>query len=172
MTGSLPASGALTFDMLNTYAGLASGTSVALGGALARLYAGKLSAGSQISASDLYGHGVDYTLSLASPYGDGVYTPPLLLSSYFMASQIPDGNQFFVTGHVVASWNPTNTNPTVTFIKGTAASFNFTRNDRKRYNFTIIYDGADTVKGYGYYSGDSTSFPNGTVYLDEVSLIP
>lgn len=171
MSGSLPASGAITFNMFNTYAGIASGSQVSLGG-LGRYYAGKLSAGSQVSVSDTYGHGVDYTLSLVSANGNGVYTPPLLLSSYFIAGQLPTGNQFFVTGTVSASWNPDNTNPTVTFIKGTAASFNFTRNDRKRYNFTIIYDGADTVLGYGFYSGDSTSFPNGTVSLDRVRLIP
>lgn len=171
MSGSLPASGAISFDMLNTYADLASGSQIGLNGALPRLYAGKLTADSAISISDVYSLGVVYTLTLASPYGNGVYTPDLLLNSYFAAAQLPTGGQFFVDARCVANWTPDNPTPTVSFIKGTAATFTYSKNFRKSYNMQVIYDGGNIVKAYGYYSGQSTSSPNGTVYLDEVRLI-
>lgn len=171
MSGSLPASGAITFNNLNTYADLASGTQIALGGSLARFYAGKLTADSAISMSDMYSRGVVYPLTLASANGNGVYTPDLLLNSYFAAAQLPTGGQFFVDARCVATWTPDNPTPTVSFIKGTAATFTYSKSYRKSYNMQVIYDGGNIVKAYGYYSGDATSFPNGTVYLDEVRLI-
>lgn len=171
MPGSLPASGAITMDMLNTYGGFASGAQVALGGALARLYAGKLTADTAISLSDMYSRGVDYTLTLTSPYGSNVYTPDLLLDAYFVAAQLPTGNQFFVTARTTGSWTPDNPNPTVTFVKGTAATFTYSKSYRKSYNLQVIYDGGNIVKARGYYSGDPTSFPDGTVYLDRVRII-
>lgn len=170
MAGSLPASGTLTFDMLNTYADIASGTSISLGGALARLYAGKTTGGA-VSMSDMYSRGVVYPLTLASANGNGVYTPDLLLDSYFAAAQLPTGGQFFVDARCVATWTPDNPTPTASFIKGTAATYTYPKSYRKSYNMQVIYDGGNIVKAYGYYSGDSTSFPNGTVYLDEVRLI-
>lgn len=171
MPGNLPASGALTMDMLNTYAGFASGTQVALGGSLARLYAGKLTTDSAISMNDLYGRGVDFTLTLASSFGNNVYTPYLYLDSYFTADQLPTGGQFFVTARCVANWTPDNPNPTVTFTKGTAATFTYPKSNRKSYNLQVIYDGANSVRARGYYSGDPTDFPNGTVYLDRVRIV-
>lgn len=172
MPGSLPASGAITMDMLNTYAGFASGTQVALGGALARLYAGKLTADTAISMSDLYSRGVDFTLTLASTIGNGVSTPNLLLDSYFAAAQLPTNNQFFVTALCSdVGWAPDDPNPTVTFNKGTAATYTYSKSYRKSYNMQIIYDGANTVHGYGFYSGDPTNFPNGKVTLTNVRII-
>lgn len=172
MAGKLPASGALTMNMLNTYAGIASATTVDLNSALARLYAGKTTAGSAVAMSDMYDHGVDFTLSLASAIGDGVSTPDLLLNSYFTSDQLPTGNNFYVTALCTdASWTPDEPNPTVTFVKGTAATFTYSKNYRKSYNMQIIYNGANRVHGYGYYSGDPTSFPNGKVTLTRVKLI-
>lgn len=171
MSGSLPASGALTLNMVNTYSGVASGTQVALGGARARLFAGKLTPGSAVSMNDMYNHGIDYTLTLVSPYGNGVVTPDLLLNSYFTTGQLPSGNPFYVTARVAATWNPDDTNPTCTFTKGIAANYVYTRNDRKRYNLQVNYDGVNTIYARGYYTGDSTNFPNGTVYLDRVRLL-
>lgn len=172
MAGSLPASGAITFDMLNTYAGLASGSQIALGGALARLYAGKLTTNSAISMSDMYSQGVDFALSLASSIGNGVSTPNLLLSSYFDAGQLPAGSNFYVTALCTdAYWPPDNVNPTVTFVKGSPGQFTYSKSYRKSYNMQVNYDGADTVYGYGFYSGDSTSFPNGKVTLTAVRII-
>lgn len=172
MPGSLPASGAITFDNLNTYAGVTTGAQISLDDVIPRTFAAKLASGTAIAMSDMYSKGIDFTLALESPYGNGVSTPNLLLSSYFSTAQLPIGNNFYVTALCTdTGWVPDNPNPTVTFNKGTVAQFTYSKSFRKSYNMRIYYDGADTVYGYGFYSGDSTNFPNGKVTLTNVRLV-
>jgi hypothetical protein len=56
----------------------------------------------------------------------------------------------------------------VSFTVGTAKSTNTPQLHSKQYIMKIAYNGASTITLSGYYSGSSTNYPNGGVYLQGI----
>lgn len=109
-----------------------------------------------------------------SPLGNGVSTPTVSLHLYFYQSQLYTGKQFTMTGKVLdvpgAGWSIGSTY-TSTFTYGTAGNQTIPTNASKQFYIRNYYDGASSVYVYGFYSGDPTSFRNGSVALINLSLV-
>jgi len=106
-----------------------------------------------------------------SPYGSGVYSQPLTLSNYFSTNVLPNGAQFTVTGQILeTSWGY-NSPYTWTLTRGTDQITSTTPYAfRKQFFMRAEYAG-DVVRMYGFYSGDSTSFPNGRVTIIAINIV-
>lgn len=106
-----------------------------------------------------------------SPYGSGVYSQPLTLSNYFSTNVLPNGAQFTVTGQILeTSWGY-NSPFTWTLTRGTNQVTSTTPYAfRKQFFMRAEYAG-DDIRMYGFYSGDSTSFPNGRVTIIAINIV-
>lgn len=106
----------------------------------------------------------------ATGFDNPVQTVNINLYNFFTPSQLFTGRQFTMTGKSLAGWqSPTLITSTFTF--GTAGSATSPRTYRKMFFVQNVYDGNQTIYVYGYYSGDSTSSPRGTVTLSALSLV-
>ena len=174
--GRLQASGPISFNDINLNVTAPSGTSIGLNETIPRAFAGARTAGSAVSLGSMYNRAVKYILSpyVSSPVGNGVTTATLTLNngSYFDASQVPTGSAMIITTLIdVSVWSTINPNPTYTFTMGTSSSpqTGGTGGSKNWYMQTIF--GGTNVRAYGYYSGSSTSFPNGRTNITVLSLI-
>jgi len=105
-----------------------------------------------------------------SPRGNGVYSQPLTIRDYFSVGQLPNGSTFTVTLQTYDtgwaynspwSWQLTAGTDTVT---GTNP-----RGFRKMFFMRAEYI-SGVLRGFGYYDGDSTSFPDGRVTIIGISI--
>lgn len=111
------------------------------------------------------------TSEFLSPYGNGVYSQPLTLRDYFSTNILPNGSQFTVTGDIVnASWDY-NSPYTWTLTAGTDQITSSTpyANNKQFYMRAEYVSGV--IRMYGYYSGESTSYPNGQVTIINIALV-
>lgn len=113
------------------------------------------------------------TGSYVGPYGNGVSTPILNVRTFFSAGQLAAGNTFTITGAIIAgSWvGAANTPFTATFSYGSASTQQSGGIGSKSLYQQLIYNGGDNVYGYLFYSGKSTSFPNGQQSLINITLV-
>lgn len=188
MSGVMPA-GQKAFSNINTVAGFPATNQINLG-SLAAQYLGKVPGLTWVRMSDMSGRGLiigevlpdgstaNSPINIQSPTGSSVVSPWLDLNTAFGSgtwANVPNGNGFLVSSRVVATWansSFSDTTPTYIFQKGVSGSAQ-TGGDTgdKDYYMITEYDALNNrVRVQGYYSGSSTSFPNGTVYIDRVSL--
>lgn len=172
MAGYLPSSGAISFNDISLIGDFASGSQRSLNDTVSRRLVGNTSG--DVAVGSMYGRGVILNVNLASAFGNGVFSPSFSFSTSLpQFLSLPDGTQFFVQSLVTASWATINTNPTYTFTKGNTSTFTTggSGGSKNYYMQTTYNAGNQTVYAYGYYSGESTSFPNGTVTIQVVKLI-
>lgn len=103
-------------------------------------------------------------------YANPVQTVNVNLYSFFTPSQLFTGRQFTMTGKTLAGWQSPIT-LTSTFTFGTAGTQTCSRIASKQFFVRNVYDGNQTVYVYGFYSGDGTTVPKGTVTLTNLSLV-
>jgi len=171
MAGYLQSSGPISFNDISLIGDFASGSQRSLNDEVSRRLVGNTSG--DVSIGSMYGRGVTLNVNLTSSFGSGVTTPSFVFSGQFpQFSSLPAGTEFKVRSYVTANWADQNTNPLYTFNKGTYTSSTAGGTGGSKNFYMITYYAAgDTVYAYGYYSGGSTNFPNGTVYIQTVSLL-
>ena len=194
MSGVMPA-GQKSFSNINTVAGQPSTNQVNLGSTAAQ-YLGKVPTTTWVRMSDMSNRGLiigqvmttgstaNSPIGIQSPFGESVTSGYLDLNTAFGSgtwANVPNGSTFYAQARVVATWataNPPttpadNTNRTHAFTKGVSASPQHGGSGSDK-NWYIVceYDAPNNrIRVYGYYSGDSTSFKNGQVWLDRVALV-
>lgn len=106
----------------------------------------------------------------ASPYGNGVYSQPLTVRDYFTPGQLPSGNVFTVTAQTYNSGWAVNSpwSWQLTYGTDTTTGSNPYGSSKQFYMRLEFYSGV--VRAYGYYSGSSTSNPNGQVTIIGISV--
>lgn len=105
-----------------------------------------------------------------SARGNGVYSLPLTIRDYFSVGQLPNGQTFTVTLQTYdtgwaynSPWSWTLTAGTDTITEPNPRGF------RKQFFMRAEYQ-SGVLRGYGFYSGDSTSFPDGRVTIVGISI--
>ena len=104
---------------------------------------------------------------LKTPYGSNVYS-----ISYNIAQHLRNptsGKQFYICASLSnsTSWKQF-PHLTSLFTYGTPKTATAWYVASKQFYIQIIYAGGSTVQLRGYYSGDSTNYPNGQVYLSGI----
>lgn len=132
--------------------------------------------GGAVSLGDGYGESLYHNFSdstFISAYGSGVYSQPLTVSNYFSTGQLAAGSTFRVTGKILNSSWIYNSPYSWDITKGTSVTTSSTPYAfRKQFYMRAEYNGStDVLRIYGYYSGDSTSFPNGQVTISKIEII-
>ena len=106
-----------------------------------------------------------------SPFGNGVYSQPLTVADYFSLNVLPNGSQFRVTGDIVnATWD-FNSPYSWILTKGTDVTTSSTPYANNKQFFMRAEYYSDVLRMYGFYSGGSTSFPNGQVTITKIELL-
>lgn len=176
MAGRLQSSGAISFNDINLKRGFASGTAISLNDSVPRAFGGARTSGTTISMSNMYNRAITLDISVASAYGNGVSTATLTLNdgSYFESGQVPTGSAMYITSYtdtIGGAWVDPPFSVTHTFTMGTALTTQHGgTSGNKDYYIQTIFNGIQ-VYCYGYYSGASTSNPNGQVSLTQLSLV-
>jgi hypothetical protein len=115
------------------------------------------------------------TGSYVGDYGNGVYTPILNVRTFFTSGQLSTGNTFTITGEIIkGTWiGPGNTPFTASFAYGSAATAQSGGIGNKSMYQQLIYNGADNIQGYLFYSGNSTGSgkTNGQQSLTNITLV-
>lgn len=175
----LPTSGAISFSQLQAEIG--GGMPILLsayyrGGALLPVNAdpnAQVPLSGTVSLSQFYGLPIAPVLSptaYMSACDSEVSTPVLDLSQFLPASKRVPGAVFYVTTKL-SSCTAWIQYPTLvgTFIYGTWGSVQSPWVAGKQFYMRITYDGANAVQGHGWYAGNSTNYPQGQLYIHQVS---
>jgi hypothetical protein len=105
-----------------------------------------------------------------SAYGSGVYSQPLTVRDYFTEGQLPNGATFIVTGKILDTGWGYNSPYSWTLTYGTDTTTGTTPYAyRKQFYMRAVFS-SGIVQMYGFYSGDSTSSPNGRVTISAIAL--
>jgi len=108
-----------------------------------------------------------------SAYGSSVYSQPLTVYNYFSTGQLSAGSTFRVTGKILNTSWAYNSPYSWDITKGTSVVTSSTPYaNNKQFYMRAEYDGTtDVLRMYGYYSGSSTSFPDGQVTISKIEIL-
>lgn len=107
--------------------------------------------------------------SFVSPCGSGVYTPVFNLPDWISPELLYAGKSFTVITKLrsCTAWNQypvltaNLTYGSSTYVQSPAIA-------GKQWYMRIIYTSPNTIQGYGFYSGSSTNYPTGGLYISDV----
>ena len=177
MAGRLPSSGAISISDINANIGLSTTRRTNMNENHVRAFCGNRTNGSQTSLGNARGRGVTFTGTLSrSGYSTSVTVPTVPLSRYFHTSQLTTGFPLYTTMNVDVPptwWASINNPRNMTSTLGTSSSRTGggTGGSKNYYSVQNYVSSNQSITGSGYYSGKSTSNPNGQVTLQYISLL-
>lgn len=104
---------------------------------------------------------------LATAYSSNNTTAYWSFTGYVDSAHRGTGDKIYFCFYTTGDW-ARYPHRTGSITVGTASSFSTPANSDKTYNGKLTYDGGTSIKLQGWYSGPSTNYPNGRVYLEGI----